>query len=202
MMLETALRQLLDSSALELAAVGLAIAYLVLVVREKIACWYMAFVSTAIYFFIFIDVRLYMEAGLQVFYLAMAVYGWYEWRFGGRRGSGVPISTWSPARHAISIGAIVVATGLSTWLLTAYTDAQLPLLDSFTTWGAIVTTFMVARKVLENWVYWFVIDAVSIYLYLDRELYFTAALFAVYLVIIGFGFSAWLRHYRTQMAVA
>ena len=200
-MLETLITQLLESSALELTAVALAVAYLLLAVRENIACWYMAFVSTGIYFFIFIDVQLYMEAGLQIFYLVMAVYGWYEWRFGGSRGDGVPINTWRPAQHATALVGIAAATGLSTWLLANYTDARLPLLDSFTTWSAIVTTFMVARKVLENWVYWFVIDAVSIYLYLDRELYFTAALFAVYLIIIIFGFNAWLRRYRMQPAV-
>jgi nicotinamide mononucleotide transporter len=79
-----------------------------------------------------------------------------------------------------------------------YSDAPLPHLDSFTTWGAVVTTFMVARKVLENWVYWFVIDVVSIFMYLDRELYFTAALFAGYLVMIVIGYRSW----RASMTVA
>lgn len=199
-MLETLLRQLLDNSALELTAVALAIAYLLLVVRENIACWYMAFASTSIYLMIFVDVRLYMEAALQVFYLAMAIYGWYEWRFGGQRGDGVRISRWRTSQHLAAAAGIAAATLVSTWLLATFTDARLPLLDSFTTWSAIVTTFMVARKVLENWIYWFIIDAVSIYLYIDRELYFTAALFALYLVIIIVGFSTWLRQYRTQHA--
>ena len=73
-----------------------------------------------------------------------------------------------------------------------------PILDSFTTWGSIVTTWMVARKILENWLYWLVIDSASIYLYLDRELYLTAALFAVYLVIVIFGYFQWLQHYRAR----
>ncbi|HKI74702.1 MAG TPA: nicotinamide mononucleotide transporter family protein, partial [Pseudomonadales bacterium] len=81
-----------------------------------------------------------------------------------------------------------------------YTDDQLPVLDSFTTWGAIVTTWMVARKILENWPYWLVIDAVSIYLYVDRELYFTALLFVAYVIIIGFGWNEWIKRYREQPA--
>jgi len=72
-------------------------------------------------------------------------------------------------------------------------------MDSLTTWGSVVTTFMVARKILENWIYWLAIDLVSIYLYLDRELYFTAILFAVYIVIIFFGWFSWLKSYQRKM---
>jgi nicotinamide mononucleotide transporter len=68
-----------------------------------------------------------------------------------------------------------------------------------TTWASVVTTFMVARKVLENWIYWLVIDAISIYLYMDRELYFTAMLFAVYIVIIIFGWLSWSKTYHQKM---
>ncbi|MBO6566871.1 MAG: nicotinamide mononucleotide transporter, partial [Pseudomonadales bacterium] len=89
-----------------------------------------------------------------------------------------------------------IATFISGTLL-ADTDQRLGYVDSFTTWGAIVTTFMVARKILENWIYWLVIDSVSIYLYLDRALYFTAILFMAYLVIIFFGFRAWWLDYRS-----
>jgi nicotinamide mononucleotide transporter len=83
-------------------------------------------------------------------------------------------------------------------LLNSGTDANWPYLDSFTTWASVVTTFMVARKILENWLYWLVIDSVSIYLYLDRELYFTSLLFAIYIVIIFFGWFAWNRSYRQR----
>jgi nicotinamide mononucleotide transporter len=79
----------------------------------------------------------------------------------------------------------------SGYLLTGYTDAALPYLDSFTTWGAIITTWMVARKVLQNWHYWFVIDSVSVYLYMSRGLVLTALLFCVYLLLIILGYRAW-----------
>ena len=78
-------------------------------------------------------------------------------------------------------------------LLHRYSAAALPFLDSFTTWGSVLTTFMVARKVLENWIYWIVIDATSIVLYLDRGLYLYAGLFVAYLVIAVFGYFNW-RH--------
>ena len=190
--------QLLASSPWELAAVILAVAYLALVIRENIWCWYAAFVSAAIFLVIFWQVQLYMDSGLQVFYLAMAVYGWWQWRRGGGPGENrLAISTWSWQRHALTIGGVIAAAFATGWLLSG-TDARLPYIDSFTTWASVVTTYMVARKVLENWIYWFVIDAISIGLYIDRELYFTAILFAVYLVMVIIGGLAWYRTWKAQ----
>ena len=71
------------------------------------------------------------------------------------------------------------------------TDAALPFLDAFVTWGAVIATYMVAKKLIENWIYWFVIDSISIYLFISRELYLTALLFFVYLIIIIFGYISW-----------
>jgi nicotinamide mononucleotide transporter len=78
------------------------------------------------------------------------------------------------------------------------TDAAFPFVDSFTTVAAIVTTFMVARKVLENWIYWFVIDGISVFVYVARGLELTAALFVVYLVLIVVGFRRWWLDWHAQ----
>lgn len=182
----------------EALAVTLGVAYLLLAVRESLWCWYAAFFSTAIYLWLFWQVQLPMESALQLYYLVMAVYGWYQWRQGGGAESALTISSWSGQRHVLAIGAVLLASAISGTLLARYTDAALPYLDSFTTWGSILTTWMVARKVLENWVYWLVIDSASIWLYLERGLLMTAGLFAVYLVIVCFGWRQWLLHYRAQ----
>ena len=196
--LSSALGEFHQNSLLELVAVVLAIAYLLLAVRQHIACWYAAFISTAIFLYVFWQVNLYMESGLQVYYLGMAVYGWWAWQRGRSEGKpGLTISTWSLRQHLIVIGIVMVATFVSGTLLSG-TEQRLGYLDSFTTWGAVVATFMVTRKVLENWLYWIVIDSASLYLYFDRELYFTMILFLVYLVIIFFGFRNWLREYRLE----
>ena len=196
--LSSALGEFHQNSSLELVAVVLAIAYLLLAVRQHIACWYAAFISTAIFLYVFWQVNLYMESGLQVYYLGMAVYGWWAGQRGRSEGKpGLTISTWSLRQHLIVIGIVVVATFVSGTLLSG-TEQRLGYLDSFTTWGAVVATFMVTRKVLENWLYWIVIDSASLYLYFDRELYFTMILFLVYLVIIFFGFRNWLREYRLE----
>lgn len=189
-------------TGVETAAVVLAIAYLLLAMRQNIWCWACAMGSTAIYLFVFYDARLYMEAALQVFYFAMAIYGWYQWRYGVAQGASLRVHTWSWQRHVAAATVIGMLAGASAMLLSRYTDAALPLADSFTTWGGVVATYMVARKVLENWHYWFVIDAVSVWLYLERGLYQTAALFVLYLVLIVFGYLAWRRDLKTAPAAA
>ena len=128
----------------------------------------------------------------------MAFYGWHQWQGEQGEATSLPVSRWSAAQHVKALALIAVLTFASGSLLNSGTDANMPYLDSFTTWASVVTTFMVARKILENWIYWLVIDSVSIFLYIDRGLYFTALLFAIYVVIIFFGWMAWNRSYRER----
>jgi len=191
--------QFLANSALELCAVLLAIIYLVLAVREDVRCWYAAFASTGIFLVIFWDVNLYMESALQIYYLLMAVFGWYQWREGGNdHAAGLPISRWNKQTHIFTISAVIAISVVSGYLLSENTNAKLPYLDSFTTWASVITTYMVTRKIYENWAYWLVIDAVSIYLYFNRALYFTSLLFIVYIIIIGFGWYSWSQKLANQ----
>ncbi|MEH6529585.1 MAG: nicotinamide riboside transporter PnuC [Porticoccus sp.] len=183
---------------LETVAVVFSIAYLLFALKENSLCWYCAFVSTAIYTWIFGDVRLYMESLLNIYYLVMAVYGWYQWRKGGVSHQGIEISCWQLRQHGLAIASVIILSLISGYLLAQNTGARLPYLDSFTTWGAVLTTVMVARKILENWLYWIVIDAASIYLYLDRELYQTVALFVLYVVLASVGYVIWRKRYSEQ----
>ncbi len=96
------------------------------------------------------------------------------------------------------ISAVLLLSSGSGYLLEKNTAAALPYLDSFTTWGALLTTWMVAKRVLENWLYWVVVDSAAIILYLDRELYLTALLMAVYVVLVIIGWFQWLPLYRQQ----
>tara|TARA_B110000467_G_scaffold157475_1_gene172275 strand:- start:189 stop:779 length:591 start_codon:yes stop_codon:yes gene_type:complete len=183
---------------LETLAVALGISYLLLAMRENSLCWYCAFFSTAIYVYIFGDVSLYMESALNVYYMGMAVYGWLQWQKGGANHSGVEIVRWTAKHHIICILVILIASVISGYLLSVNTDARLPYLDSFTTWASVLTTVMVARKVLENWLYWIVINSVSIYLYIDRDLDQTAAMFTLYLVLSVLGYVVWKKNYVLQ----
>jgi nicotinamide mononucleotide transporter len=182
----------------EVAAVVLALAYLILAMKENSLCWHAAFVSTSIYVFLFWDVSLLMESALQIFYLVMAVYGWWQWRKQGDTQSELRIHRWALRTHiivAVVVGLLTLSFG---YVLSTSTHAELPYLDSFTTWGAVVTTYMVTRKVLENWIYWIVIDGASVYLYIDRELYLTALLFVLYVVLVVIGFFQWNAIYKRE----
>jgi len=172
-------------------AVVLAIAYLVLAIRQNIWCWAAAAVSATLYLVILFDAKLYLQSALQLYYVAMAGYGWYHWRHPGDEARELPVTRWPLRNHAIAIGVVLLLMAVSTQLMVRYSDAPMPYLDAFTTWGSVVTTFLVARKVLENWLYWFVIDVVSIVMFLGRELYFTVGLFGLYLVMIVIGYRAW-----------
>ncbi|HET6592395.1 MAG TPA: nicotinamide riboside transporter PnuC [Xanthomonadales bacterium] len=177
--------------AWEALAVVLAVAYLLLAIRQNAWCWAAAAISTSLYLFIMYESKLYMQSLLQLYYLAMAAYGWYNWRRPQATGGHLPVTVWPLRYHALAVGGVLLLVFLSAGLLQRYSDAALPYLDAFTAWGAIVATFLMARKILENWLYWFVIDTVSIGLYLDRELYFTAGLFVFYLVMIVVGYRSW-----------
>jgi len=199
------LQSLLTAQAMspwEAVAVIFAIAYLLLAVRENILCWLFALLSTAIYTILFWDVSLLMESALNVYYMAMAVYGWQQWTRGGSNGGDEPhalgIQSLSIRQHVMVIAAIAILSLVSGYLLGEHSSAAWPYVDSFTTWASVITTYLVTRKYLENWLYWIVIDTVSIPLYIDRGLNLTALLFVAYVVIAVIGYFKWRDHFRAN----
>ena len=176
---------------LEITAVIFAILYLLLAVKQNILCWPAGIISSVLYFFIMQTAGLYMEAYLQIFYVGMGIYGWLQWRSGEITNSSFTVHTWSKYQHLSAISIIIALSLLSGYLLARYTDAALPFIDALVTWGAVVATYMVAKKLLENWIYWFVIDTTSIYLFISRDLLLTALLFMIYIIIIYFGYQSW-----------
>ena len=181
-------------SIAETAAVLLAIAYLLLAIHQNILCWAAGMISALIFMGVFYSALLYMQSALQIFYVGMAIYGWHQWRYAGDEGTGVQIHTLTIVRHIQVIAGISAAALLLGWIMSR-TDTPFPYAEAFITVAAIVTTLMVARKVLENWLYWFVIDSIAVYLYVARELYLTALLFVFYLVMAVIGFRRWRRDY-------
>ena len=187
------------TSVWEMIAVLFAIAYLILAIQENILCWPAALVSTLIYVFLFFDVNLYMESALQIFYIIMAIYGWILWRHQADDNQDLHISVWPIHYHLIALSSLAILVAASAILLKNNTDAAYPWIDSFTTWGAVITTWMVARKILENWIYWLVIDSAALYLYIQRDLYLTAMLFVLYIILCFVGFHQWQKTYKLQL---
>ena len=181
----------------EITAIFFALAYVILAVLEKRSCWIMAFLSALLYVIIFWKVRLYLESGLQIFYLIMASYGWWTW---GRRGNNCTsqIRTKSREFHYYGAGFIIVCSLILGAIMERWTDAAAPYIDATTTIAALFTTWMTTQKILENWLYWIVIDVVSVALYLSRDLQLTAGLFAGYVVLASIGYLTWRSQWKNQ----
>jgi len=178
---------------IEALAVLFAVTYLLLAVKQDVKCWFAAIISSTLYFFIMYKAGLYMEAWLQIFYIVMAFYGIQQWTVTNNNQSKFIVRSWRWNTHFWVIAIIIILAIITGLLLEKFTNAALPFLDGLTTWGAIITTYMVAKRLLENWIYWFVIDMISIYLFLSRGLFLTAILFCIYLVIIFFGYRSWIK---------
>lgn len=181
-------------SWIEIIAVIFSISYTILAIKENIWCWAAAVVSVSLYFYICIDAQLYAESGLQVFYMFMNGYGFYQWKY-GKNHNELPLTEWSLKTHSL----IILGGGLGIYLLGSglikFTDAALPFLDSFTTVFSIIATYLVTKKVVSNWGYWVVIDAISIYLYYSRGFTLTAGLFFVYTLLAIWGLFQWKNDY-------
>lgn len=180
------------TSWIEMLAVLLAAAYLLLAIRQSIACWLAAFVSSCLYVWVFSGAGLYMESVLNVFYAAMAVYGFRQWRV-REKGAALAVSRWPPARNLRGLAGIVALSAVSSFFLRRYTPAAWPFVDSMVTWASVFATFLVARKVYENWHWWLLIDSACVCLYFTRHLYVTMLLYALYLVLIALGMREWRR---------
>ncbi|WP_299497277.1 nicotinamide riboside transporter PnuC [uncultured Shewanella sp.] len=180
----------------ETIAVFFALAYLLLAMKQSRWCWIAAFVSTSIYTVIFWHVSLLMESALNFYYIGMAMYGYWVWTQGGDEHKGIEITSLALASHAKIIGLTSIASIVVGYCMANYTHAAFPYLDAATTCFAVVTTYLVAKKVLENWLYWVVIDLVSIYLYFSKGLMLTSLLFVFYVIIAIVGFMTWNKRWR------
>ena len=175
---------------IEGAAVFFSIVYVILAAKRNIWCWPFAGISVLLYIYICFNAHLFAETGLQIFYLSMAFYGYYNWN---KKKQSLQISEWSINKHfaVLILGAIL--TFLMGFYFTTYTNAKMPIVDSFTTVFSIIATYMVTKKILGNWLYWIVIDTVSIYLFYSRGLHLTSLLFITYTIIAIFGYFNWVK---------
>ena len=179
----------------ETLAVLFSVIYVVLAAKENIWCWTAAAVSVILYIFICYTAQLFPETGLQVFYLIMAFYGYYNWN---KNNGSLQIKQWAASKHLLLILLGAIFTFLMGFYFAAYTTSKMPIVDSFTTIFSIIATYMVAKKILENWLYWIVIDVVSVYLYFSRDLHLTSLLFIAYTIIAIVGYFAWLNNKTTN----
>ncbi len=198
---------------LELVAMLLALVYVILAAVGSIWCWPAAFISTALYTMIFYDVLLLMDSALNIYYLVMAVYGYWAWQKNSstnaqqshlqsplqnneHKTTHLTIISWQSSWHLKACLILTVISFVLGYLMASYTPAAFPYLDTFTTVFAVFATYLVTQKILENWLYWIIIDAVSIYLYVAKDLMPTVFLFGVYIIIATWGYFKWQSLYK------
>ena len=177
-------------SVLETIAVIFSLLYVYLAAHQNNLCWLAAVISVSLYIYICFDAKLYAETILQVFYFLMAIYGFYSWK---KNNSQLQISTWPIKKHLFIIFLGTILTFFLGFIFSNFTDAEMPLVDSFTTVFSVFATYMVVKKILSNWLYFIIIDIISTYLYFSRDLHLTSLLFLLYTFIAVAGFIKWNR---------
>lgn len=184
--------------ALEAVAIVLSLLYVVLAAKESVWCWPPAFIASAVFAFITWQRALVGESFLQAFYMAMAVYGYWQWHSPKRGSTALPITEWNPMAHgAIILGGLVLSYLVGMGFEQMFGSAM-PYLDATTTVFSLIATYMVARKVLSNWIYWIAIDALNIFLYWHRDLAPTSGLYLLYTVLALWGYIRWRETWKGQ----
>lgn len=185
-------------TAVEWVAATLALGYLLLAIRQSAWCWSFAIASALLYLVVFARSGLYMQTALQVFYAAMAVYGWRTWS-GTRDDAPIAITRWPARHHVLAWSAIVIVAAVSGALIAHQAaDGWVPYLDAAIAWGSVLATWMVTRKILENWLYWIVLDAAMVALAAWQGLAATALLFTLYTLLAIRGYWQWRRDERAR----
>lgn len=181
--------QVAATSIWETIAVLLALGYVWLAARQNIWCWLCALVSTGIYSYLFWEVSLPFHTLLNVYYLVMALYGWSQWRKVQHEPDSIQRKSWQ--WHVGCIVAMILIGQGVIWLVGDQLEQRFVVLDAYISLFSVFTTILVAHKVLENWLYWMVINSFAAYLYFATGLLLTSLLFGLYVVFSVYGFIKW-----------
>lgn len=178
---------------LEVFGVIVGLVYLWLEYKASIYLWIASVVMPAIYIFVYYDAGLYADFGINIYYLVIALYGWWLWKRGVRSDSSEMLPpSFMAGRYIVPLTlSFLILFLFIAWILIRFTDSTVPWLDSFTTSLSIVAMWMLARKYVEQWWVWIVVDVVSAGLYVYKDLHFTAALYGLYAVVAYFGYLKW-----------
>jgi nicotinamide mononucleotide transporter len=191
------LAELRAAAWFEWLAVVAGIAYVVLIARQRRSGWIAGGISSVLYVYVSWQAQLPLQSGLQAFYVLMAVHGWYSWT----RAAGAaapPIASHSLRWHLLALAVIVLIALLAAQPLAVESNSAWPRLDSLTTVTSVLATWLVIRCILENWLYWIAVDAVSACMFYLQGHALTAVLFTTYFVVAVVGYITWRQRYQAQ----
>ncbi|WP_442882007.1 nicotinamide riboside transporter PnuC [Duganella sp. S19_KUP01_CR8] len=179
------------TSPLELVSFILSVATVWLNIRQSHWGWLFAIISSATYGLVFFGSRLYGDMGLQLVFIAVSFYGWYQWLHGDDSHERLPVSTLDARGRWWAAGGWLAGFALLAWFLKTYTDTDVPNSDGFLTAGSLVGQLLLSRKKVENWHVWIIVDVLYVALYLHKHLVLTAVLYAVFVGMAVIGLRAW-----------
>jgi nicotinamide mononucleotide transporter len=177
---------------IEVLGAILGLVYIFLLIRQNIFTWPVGLLTSALYIYVFFKTKFYADMALQVYYVGVSIYGWYYWMKGNPvKENELPVvhtprKFWVPLMIISAVFFLFIA-----WILKNYTDSTIPFWDAFTTAFSLTATWMLARKYLETWLIWIVVDLVSTVLYAVKDLRATVILFAVYTGMAVVGYFQW-----------
>lgn len=194
--------QYIQQHYIEIIGSILSLIYLYLSIKQKISLWIFGFLCSALYIVVFFQSKFYADMSLQFYYLAVSVFGWISWRSGKQQsGKELPVKKIKKLQALVLLLITTFVFLLYYFVLTHYTDSPLPLGDSFTTALSITATWMLARKLIEHWILWVIVDGLSAGLYLYKGLYPTAILFVIYTVMAIVGWYQWKKDYTSTTSI-
>lgn len=183
----------------EVAASLVSITYVILTIRQIIWLWFFGILSALLYAWVYSHSGFYAGMALQGYYAVISIYGWFHWTSRKRntgKGSDLPIIRLTRRLLVILLSSWLVLWLLIGWFVSEFTDSTIPYWDAFTAAGGIVATWMLARKILEQWLFWIAIDLISIGLYIWQGLYATTVLFSIYVVMAIIGYRQWQKAWK------
>jgi nicotinamide mononucleotide transporter len=187
-------------SPLEILAVLLGLANIVLIVRRSLWNYPFGIAMVSLYFFIFLEAKLYSDALLQIFFFVVQLYGWWCWLRGRDMAGTLIVLRAGSTTLLLWAVVIALAIGLWGWLMHRFTDAAFPWWDAAVAMISIGAQIMMSRRWIENWAAWVLVDALAVGLYAARGLTLTAGLYALFLVIAAWGWREWAQVGRAQRA--
>lgn len=178
---------------LELIGTLSGLIYLYLEIKQKFWLWPLGLVTSSVYVIVFLQSKFYADMSLQFYYIGISIYGWYWWLHGGESAGKkeLPVSRITPKLTLILSGITLLLFYLIALVLRDYTDSPVPYGDAFTTALSITATWMLARKIIDHWWVWAVVNSVSLVLYVYKGLYPTSVLFFFYATMSVVGYYQW-----------
>lgn len=179
---------------LELGAFVLGVWMVLCNLRVNALAWPLAIISSVLYALLFADSKLYGEASLQLFFVAVAVWGWWQWLRGtDDTGQRLHVRMLDRRSRLVAVAAVGVAWPATALFLERFTDTDVAWWDAFPTAASVLGQWLLGRKYIENWPVWIVVNVVSVALFAYKGLWLTALLYSVFVAMSVVGWRAWLR---------